>query len=232
MQRELCGRACLGRAPLDREAWVVGKKQEKMYVVVRGSACVVEASEGGGTPSSSTMAADEEVTDKAMVEGPIWRRDATNDLRRASHVFGCLKVPDSVQDCLRKACADARKLRAFLLREIDRSIEFDELLVKEGFPIEIGLTRTPREGDATFLTAEEEPPPQEEPEESSEDEDSDDPVAACVGITFRDAPRRRRDACSMAWRCGSYTPRFSHRAPNSLTNFHTGRGQETGRGVC
>ena len=49
--------------------------------------------------------------------------------------------------------------------------------MKEGFPIEIGLTRTPREGDATFLTTEE--PAQEEeeppPEESSEDEDSDDP---------------------------------------------------------
>ena len=82
MQRELCGRACLGRAPLDREAWVVGKKQEKMYVVVKGSACVVEASEGGGTPSSSTMASEEEVTDKAMVEGPIWRKDPANDLRR------------------------------------------------------------------------------------------------------------------------------------------------------
>ena len=122
------------------------------------------------------MATEEEATDKAMVEGPVWRKDPANDLRRASHVFGCLKVPDTVQECLKKACADARKLRAFLLREIDRSIEFDELLVKEGFPIEIGLTRTPREGEATFLTAEEEePPPEQEPEESSEDEDSDDP---------------------------------------------------------
>ena len=61
MQRELCGRACLGRAPLDREAWVVGKKQEKMYIVVKGSACVVEASEGGGTPSGATMATEEAV---------------------------------------------------------------------------------------------------------------------------------------------------------------------------
>ena len=193
MQRELCGRACLGRAPLDREAWVVGKKQEKMYIVVKGSACVVEASEGGGTPSGGTMATEEEVTDKAMVEGPLWRKDPANDLRRASHVFGCLKVPDTVQECLTKACADARKLRAFLLREIDRSIEFDELLVKEGFPIEIGLTRTPREGDATFLTAEE---PQEEeepqPEESSEDEDSDDPDV----IKRRDEEHADEDALS------------------------------------
>ena len=75
-------------------------------------------------------------------------------------------MPDAVQECLTKACSDARKLRAFLLREIDRSIEFDELLVKEGFPIEIGLTRTPREGDATFLTAEEEPEPEEPPQKN------------------------------------------------------------------
>ena len=193
MQRELCGRACLGRAPLDREAWVVGKKQEKMYIVVKGSACVVEASEGGGTPSGATMATEEEVTDKAMVEGPVWRKDPANDLRKASHVFGCLKVPEAVQECLTKACSDARKLRSFLLREIDRSIEFDELLVKEGFPIEIGLTRTPREGDATFLTAEEEePPPEQEPEESSEDEDSDDPDV----IKRRDEEHADEDALS------------------------------------
>ena len=216
MQRELCGRACLGRAPRDREAWVVGKKQEKMYVVVRGSACVVEASDGGGTPSSSTMASEEEVTDKAMVEGPVWRKDPTNDLRKASHVFGCLKVPDAVQECLTKACSDARKLRSFLLKEIDRSIEFDELLVKEGFPPEIGLTKdVPTE--QTFLTAEEEPEPQEEPEESSEDEDSDDPVAACVEITSRDAPPSTRrlldgvnlhaiDATPARWRGGGLTP--------------------------
>ena len=193
MQRELCGRACLGRAPLDREAWVVGKKQEKMYIVVKGSACVVEASDGGGTPSGATMATEEEATDKAMVEGPLWRKDPANDLRRASHVFGCLKVPDTVQECLTKACSDARKLRAFLLREIDRSIEFDELLVKEGFPPEIGLTRTPREGDATFLTAEEEPEPEEPPqEESSEDEDSDDPDV----IKRRDEEHADEDALS------------------------------------
>ena len=193
MQRELCGRACLGRAPLDREAWVVGKKQEKMYIVVKGSACVVEASDGGGTPSGATMATEEEATDKAMVEGPVWRKDPANDLRRASHVFGCLKVPDTVQECLTKACSDARKLRAFLLREIDRSIEFDELLVKEGFPPEIGLTRTPREGDATFLTAEEEPEPEEPPqEESSEDEDSDDPDV----IKRRDEEHADEDALS------------------------------------
>ena len=193
MQRELCGRACLGRAPLDREAWVVGKKQEKMYIVVKGSACVVEASDGGGTPSGATMATEEEATDKAMVEGPVWRKDPANDLRRASHVFGCLKVPDTVQECLTKACSDARKLRAFLLREIDRSIEFDELLVKEGFPPEIGLTRTPREGDATFLTAEEEPEPEEPPqEEFSEDEDSDDPDV----IKRRDEEHADEDALS------------------------------------
>ena len=139
------------------------------------------------------MATEEEVTDKAMVEGPVWRKDPTNDLRRASHVFGCLKVPDAVQECVTKACADARKLRAFLLREIDRSIEFDELLVKEGFPPEIGLTKdVPAE--QTFLTAEEEPVQEEEPpqEESSEDEDSDDPDV----IKRRDEENAPEDALS------------------------------------
>jgi hypothetical protein len=66
--------------------------------------------------------------------------------------------------------------------------------VKEGFPIEIGLTRTPREGDATFLTTEE--PAQEEeeppPEESSEDEDSDDPDV----IARRDEENKDEDALS------------------------------------
>ena len=56
-------------------------------------------------------------------------------------------------------------------------------------------------------------------------------AASCVEIKIsrrvrteasRRPPRHRRDACSMAWRCGSLTARRSH-ASDSLFDFHTGR---------
>ena len=37
-----------------------------------------------------------------------------------------------------------------------------------------------------------------------------EPVSARVEIKILRRVRHRRDACSMAWRCGSYTTRFSH----------------------
>lgn len=168
-QREFCGRACLGRAPLDREAWVVGKKSERLYVVLRGTAGVLEAREEGGAPTASKMATEEVDGDFAMTEGPHWCRTPDNDIRTASHAFGSLKVPEAVDHAIKHAVSDARKLRTFLKREIANALDFDEVLCKAGFPPESGLVHTPRPGEEpTFLTAavlEEEP---------SEDEVSDD----------------------------------------------------------
>ena len=61
-----------------------------------------------------------------------------------------------------------------------------------------------------------------------------DLVANCVEIKIlrrvcaessRRPPRRRRDACSMAWRCRFFTARPSQdgRAPDALVDLHTGR---------
>ena len=57
------------------------------------------------------------------------------------------------------------------------------------------------------------------PSQAASLKEGNDFVVICVAIKIlrrvraessRHPPRHRRDACSTAWRCGSYTTRFSH----------------------